>query len=104
MKQYKNVRENLINEWFGSGIADAIKKDEEEIAKNPIPEPMDDEKPEFHSTPSDVTFTGDEGPEPSGPPEGLIGGEDQGTEDEINIDVTDDNSNEPPQDIPYSLK
>lgn len=103
LNQYKSVRENIINEWFGSSIADAIKKDEAEMEKNPAPEPMNDEKPDFHSTPSDVSFTGDD-EEPSGvPPTELIGGEDQTDNNDIDVEVTDDSSNEQPQDIPYSL-
>lgn len=107
LSQYKNVRDAIINEWFGSDMRDKIKKDEESIAAEPpmpeFPEEGgEDEKPEFSSTPSDVSFTGDEdvgngGPEPG---DELIGGEDSTNLSEPGEDA----SNEPPQDVPYSLR
>lgn len=106
MEQYKNVRDSIINEWFGSTMTDNIKKDEEQIALNPpMPseEPSEDEEgPEFSSTPSDVSFGGDEDVGEGEPDEGeLIGGE-----DDTNIEPTSDEdaSEEPPQTVPYSLK
>ena len=106
MEQYKNVRDSIINEWFGSTMTDNIKKDEEQIALNPpMPseEPSEDEEgPEFSSTPSDVSFGGDEDVDEGEPDEGeLIGGE-----DDTNIEPTSDEdaSEEPPQTVPYSLK
>lgn len=111
MDSYKNVRDKIINEWFGSSIVDAIKKDEEELSKQPvIPDDSDtkdevEDKNEFSSTPVDVKYTGENQEETSGgePGDNLLGGEDDNTPTNFE-EPGEDYSNEPPQDIPYSLK
>lgn len=104
LSQYTNVRDKIINQYFGSEIVSAIKKDSDAIPKEPIPDKEDDEdKPSFSSTPSDVSYTGDSDNNiGSGSPDELIGGEDAVNISEPNS--SEDASNEPPQDIPYSLK
>lgn len=107
MEQYQGVRDKIIQQYFGSEYYDKIKEDEKNMPKEPIP-PMEDEgndKPDFHSTTSDVSFTGDDevgGGEPE-PSDGLIGGEDD-TSPVSTVEPDEDASNEAPQDIPYSLK
>lgn len=104
MDKYIGVRNEIINEWFGSNIMDKIKEDEKKIGNEPvIPEDSkDDEGIDFHSTPSDVSFEGGN----DSNDEDLIGGEqEEGPEpSEEAPGEEEDNSNEPPQDIPYSLK
>ena len=106
MEQCENTRNIIINQYFGSDIVDAIKKDLKNKELTPSSdEPSDDEKPEheFSSTPSDVSYTGDDG----GNDEDLFGGEDNtGIEPDTsdNYETDNDASEEPPQDIPYSLK
>ena len=109
MDKYTTVRDSIIQEWFGSTMLDNIRKDEANMPAEPtIPDEGDDDKPSFSSTPSDVSFGGDDiggGSEP----DDLIGGEDaedNETSEEPLSDLTggEDASDEPPQDIPYSLK
>ena len=103
LDRYKNVRDSIINEWFGSAMADNIKKDEESMPEEPmLPPEGEDEGPEFSSTPSDVSFSGDEGGEEPQEDE-LLGGEDN-TNMEEPAEPEEDASNEPPQTVPYSLK
>ena len=109
LDRYKNVRDSIINEWFGSTMTDNIKKDEASMPPEPMmPEDggADDEGPDFHSTPSDVSFGGDEGVgegEPTQDDE-LLGGEDDTGLEEPAGEPEEDASNEPPQRVPYSLK
>ena len=108
LDRYKNVRDSIINEWFGSAMADNIKKDEESMPEEPMlpPEGEDESGPDFHSTPSDVSFGGDEGVgegEPTQDDE-LLGGEDDTGLEEPTGEPEEDASNEPPQRVPYSLK
>ena len=98
LDKYKEVRNKLINEWFGSDIMNKINKDEENMEKEPVV-PEEDKGIDFHSTPS------------SSPKELDIKVDtDENIEDETEIEEPEstegeeDNSNEPPQDIPYSLK
>lgn len=108
MTTYKGTRDKIINEWFGSSIVDAIKKDEEEMPLEPMfsPDEEDKDKPDFKSTPASVTDTSGGGSDEDlggGPEDDLLGGEDN--TDISNTETSgEDNSNEPPQDIPYSLK
>lgn len=109
MEQYQGVRDKIIQQYFGSEYYDKIKEDEKKIAAEPAPIPPADgeeenDGPDFHSTPSDVSFTGDDevgGGEPE-PSDGLIGGEDDNSP--VTVEPDEDASNEAPQDIPYSLK
>ena len=107
MDQYQSVRDKIIQQYFGSEYYDKIKEDEKNMPKEPIA-PIGDEdndKPDFHSTTSDVSFTGDDevgGGEPE-PSDELIGGEDD-TSPVSTVEPDEDASNEAPQDIPYSLK
>lgn len=109
LSSYSNVRDSIIQEWFGSSMVDLIKKDESELAKQTpvptIPEKGDKDKPDFHSTPSDVDFTGDDDNNVgSGPDDDLIGGEDNTDLDIEPSSSDEDATDERPQDIPYSLK
>lgn len=104
MEKYIGVRNEIINEWFGSNIMDKIKEDENKVGNEPVvPEDSeDDEGIDFHSTPSDVSFEGGDDSNDE-----LLGGEpDEGpepTDNEGPVEPEEDSSNEPPQDIPYSL-
>lgn len=108
LSSYNNVRDSIIQEWFGSSMVDLIKKDESELAKQTpvptIPEEGDNDKPDFHSTPSDVDFTGDDDNVGSGPEDDLIGGEDNTDLDVEPSSSDEDATDERPQDVPYSLK
>lgn len=109
LSSYSNVRDSIIQEWFGSSMVDLIKKDESELAKQTpvptIPKEGDNDKPDFHSTPSDVDFTGDDDSNVgSGPEDDLIGGEDNTDLDFEPPSNDEDATDERPQDVPYSLK
>lgn len=109
LNSYNNVRDSIIQEWFGSNMIDLIKKDESELAKQTpvptIPEEGDNDKPDFHSTPADVDFTGDDDNNVgTGPEDDLIGGEDNTDLDVEPSSNDEDATDERPQDIPYSLK
>lgn len=109
LSSYNNVRDSIIQEWFGSNMIDLIKKDESELAKQTpvptIPEEGDNDKPDFHSTPADVDFTGDDDNNVgTGPEDDLIGGEDNTDLDVEPSSNDEDATDERPQDIPYSLK
>lgn len=106
LDRYKNVRDSIINEWFGSSMVDNIKKDEENMPEEPMlpPEEKDKSEPKFHSTPSNVSFGGDDvgNGEPTEDDE-LLGGEDDTGLEEPTSEPEEDASNEPPQRVPYSL-
>lgn len=107
LDKYKNVRDSIIQEWFGSGMSDLIKKDEELNKSVSIPDDSDKDKdkPSFHSTPADVNFTGDDNEDfGGGPADDLIGGEDNTDIDTEPISNDEDSSEDRPQDVPYSLK
>lgn len=104
LDKYTNTRNILINQWFGSEVVDAIQKDYNTVDLKPQSNDDDKEEREFSSTPSDVAFTGgdDFGDD-------LIGGEDDTdlpAGDTVEDVPTPEGgaSEEPPQDIPYSLK
>ena len=110
MSEYTEVRDSIIQEWFGSNIVEKIKAEDKRISAEPKPMPLpggddlDNDKPDFHSTPSNIDFGGDDEDIGGGPADDLIGGE-----DDVDLDVDtpsgdEDASNEKPQDIPYSLK
>lgn len=104
-----NVRNDIITKYFGSQMLDLIKKDEESGSSTPniddvdVSEPKTKSKPSFSSS-SPVEYTGDEDKSSNSTgssKDDLIGGEDN---TKPSTTSSEDNSNEPPQDIPYSLK
>lgn len=102
MDEYTEVRNTLIQKWFGSEIYDKVVNHTPSAPKVPKG-PTEDEGINFKSTPANVTDTsGSQSDfEPRGPEDNLLGGEEEVPQD------TGSEETEPkevPQDIPYSLK